>query len=203
MPAADDLGRESLPPHRRQLHYAVTTRVVFDVDETLVATAALAREAYATAGVDVPPGTLGTPWREWLPALAGGVVQAKLVHGRKRVAFAELLDRHDLRRLPAGDLAAELLPTRVATAALTAADYDTARRVLNAVGLHDLPLLASRISAADRTAILQTYGESGVYLDDRAETCELVASQTRWYPLWVNETTTLETLWATLNSWSH
>lgn len=150
--------------------------VVFDVDGVLADTADLSREAYRLAGADPPHD--GIPWQEWLPAQVGN--DAAAIHAAKTHIYAELLDAFPPEPTPASYLAHDLLYGGAPTYAVTAASAVNVRAVLAAVGLGELPLLAVELPGALRPELLVRIAPTGVYLDDRIETIDLVDSTTRW-----------------------
>lgn len=115
------------------------------------------------------------PWEEWLPDL---VADPSAVRARKTELYLAVLHQRPPRRLPAGNLALELLRSGAEVYAVSAAKASVTPYVLAAVGLEDLPILAPEVPPWDRPTVLPS--PHGTYYDDDLATCVLVKLFSRW-----------------------
>jgi hypothetical protein len=151
---------------------------VFDVDGCLADTLPLLSWCYtAAAGVTVTREHVRRPWEGWLPSLVGEGEAAR-VRARKTELYLSALHQHPPRRLPAGDLAAELLRSGEEVYAVSAAKALVTPYVLAAIDLEDLPILAPEVMPWERPTVLP--GPCGTYYDDDIATCLFVRMFTDW-----------------------
>lgn len=147
----------------------------FDLDGTLLNTAELNRQAYATVGVKIPDSAYGRPWTDWLPEYCSGNIEiAAILHRQKTSIYLRRLIESDLHgmELPALDVARELHadnPTRVKI--LTAAALLSTRRVLNRLGFADIEYHAELQYEARRRHLSTWAVHNAVtYVDDNPKT---------------------------------
>lgn len=139
-------------------------RIVFDLDGVLVETRRANELAYRFVGV-VPPGNHHVvPWQTWTTAE---------VHDAKNAALENFMD--EIRALP---LLGMVSPRTVILSNCSDAALVLIRRKWP-VGLWPHAIF-NNLNANEKANWLRTHSPAGVYFDDSAETCALVAAQTEW-----------------------
>lgn len=155
---------------------------VFDLDGTLLDTAELSRQAYAAVGITMPDHAWGTSWKEWLPDLLGGNINAAAaIHASKTMIYLRELIRCDLQgmELPALEVARELFadnPTRVKI--LTASSALSCRRILNRLGFDTIEYHTELHFIARQQHLRSWAVHANVtYVDDNNDTINRLASK--------------------------
>lgn len=138
--------------------------LAFDLDGTLVDTEVATRKAYRWAGVKMPRGAWGKPWREWL--------NDPEAHAHKQRVYPIALKAH-ARALPLLQVA-----VRLNAPVLTGASYDTVAAILETFHVRlDVRLIGA--TAEDKLAWLSV-NPRGTYVDDDARFRERVEEETPW-----------------------
>lgn len=169
---------------------------LFDMDGTLVDTLRATREAYRKAGMKMPEGAWGKPWREWCP---------EEVHAEKQRIYPNTL-REFGRVLPA----AELFKI-VGGSILTAASAPSAWSVIETfLGDRLEGDLYAEYSADEKISVIKKYYVESrvIYVDDNLEFGKRVLRETGAYFMHVSDKEGLFNLYRdgrvqrwTLSSW--
>lgn len=150
---------------------------VFDIDGCLADTLHLVRWSYISAGADATDEDVRRPWHEWLPYKVDDVPE---VRRRKADIYLALLGSAPVRRLPAGDLADELVRAGERVLAVSSASPRVTPAVMRSVGLEHVPLVTVEVRPHQRPTFLRLCDATGTYYDDDAVTVAAVVAQTDW-----------------------
>jgi hypothetical protein len=166
---------------------------LFDMDGTLVDTLRATREAYRRAGMKMPEGAWGKPWREWCP---------EEVHAEKQRIYPNTL-REFGRILPA----AELLRT-MGGEIVTAASARSVDAVVELLEMRYPPRAYVECSPESKLSIIRGWQPTAIYVDDNIEFGKRVLRETGAYFMHVSDKEGLFNLYRdgrvqrwTLSSW--
>lgn len=146
---------------------------VFDLDGTLVDTQKAVRVAYARAGVNMPEGVWGKPWRQWLPLVT---INAEFAHLTKNLHYPSALTSH------AKELPLLRHARRMRAPILTGASESAAFAVsLRFFGIPPLNIVLTEAMLLDKILWLnkQTSASEITYVDDDSTARAVVANNTR------------------------
>lgn len=149
------------------------TKIVFDLDGTLIDTREAVRQAYLAVGIVQPEEAWGRlPWQEWLPPLCDSPEHARFLHTKKNEHYEEMLARFAIP-LPCWDIAASLKAPIITGASITAvhAVQTLFRRRLN--------VKANGVNRHGKAAWLSANGW-GTYVDDCPDTRLYLQEVTTW-----------------------
>ena len=160
-----------------------------DIDGVLVNSRHLVKEAYAKVGVNMPDEAWGHPWQMWLPSVVGSLGDARKAHDEKTLVYVDVIKSGAAveNKLPYADvlLALEaMFPGDVSY--VTGAAHDAAEAILESLKLTPSQLLASSVSTSERSAILKSIDETGVYIDDRIDG-QAPAREAGWKFVWARQ----------------
>lgn len=143
---------------------------VFDLDGCLIDSRQAVREAYRRAGVEMPPGAWGRPWRDWLiHACEDDEDEARRVHNIKNEIYPEMIRRH-ARQLPLATYMAALAERGLSCWVITGASHDAAVSALSFLGFDDSLLNAWELDVRGKERKLieiARHFSVGTYFDDQ------------------------------------
>lgn len=146
------------------------TCYAFDMDGVLLDSRLAVEESYLAAGVRMPSGAWGLPWREWLIEVCNGDEdEAKVVHNAKNALYPAALQEHG-RSLPARDLVLDLFEAKKFVRVLTGASNQGAFAAMSFLDLPYEIVTVTRLTNREKTlqliSMLQLGYDRGMYFDD-------------------------------------
>jgi len=163
------------------------------MDGVLMDTRRAVEEAYRAAGVPIPEGMYGIPYREWMPAIVGSVEESDRIVETKNLLLPEMLDRYG-SVLPPTRVARELLDSGAVAVVLTAASPAATHIVLERTGLEEIPVVL-RCTPQRKLEMVRWWSVSS-YIDDLDHLKEDVESMGVKFIHYVGQTE--EVLWRQL-----
>jgi hypothetical protein len=175
--------------------------VVFDMDGVLIDSKAYVQSAYHFAGVEMPDGAWGRPWKDWLVDACGGDLdKATTIHRAKNETYMRILEAGTFEELPGSHVAHTLQQRGVPVHFLTSASVQVARMVINRLDLGAENIIGSGCALEDKVRILNVRPIPGYYVDDHHILGLEICARAEWdfVPYYTYETTyddLLEQLW--------